>query len=900
MGTIAKGEITLVSVNDAYTVSLTPSSCVIKADFDGSNPQLDNAKSSITVKRGTKEIPFKIVTVGKSSNEITVSYSTEEVLEATVILTGVSNIDLEGWVEFSIITTDGFDYQTTVRFFFSIVRESTMLDWIQDWEGGKTKLGSTYIMTPKLFVGKKEDIAENVNGVLQWKENALTGVYLGPDLLASGESSVGIYGYLQDNHIFHINSDGGYIGGWTFNETGMQSSNNIVRILSEGSVIAQNPNAEMPYWGIYADGHATFANGNVVLNNDGSAEFSGKITSTSGTIGGWSITTNQIIGQRIGLDSKEGIIGVWNGAAMISPITNEPIIKSNIMQTGGAAMYYVDESDYGFVAYSTGTLQSAGNLIVSFGSKNFIAGWNLNGQAIWAGSDAPYLTQGGYATESGAITISPNGLRSCKWYIDANGTASFVGGSVKFNTENASMFGWLMRSERFSANHAALVSNSQYCGLFISPSNISEVSATSLSTTISNNGGICLFSDGENSVMRAYDKNGNLGFQLNTIGLNKIANWYFNDSALYLGSANLSQEGFTATSGSMALLTTGIYGYKWRLQSDGSGALAGGNITWDVDGKVTFSDSVSLRWNNVSNAMGDRFTYIDTEGLYTGTISADKISAGTISTASIKCEGKWELNTDGSGFLASNNITWDIDGNTSFSGTIIATAGTIGGFEIASDHIGANVSASDSGSAGLSIYNNLIAVGGSQGSVIFGDNVVPSTAAGAMTAVGRIANSAPNTTPVGSQFDQINCGLNITVTGAPKNYGIYSNAALLAPAFISTKANITTITTAGYSIDFAQQNIVLLYFNQPNYSEATITLPSESNVASSFGVHTLPDDFATVVLFRVREGSLPIILQGIYNADETTKDYKLAAGDSLMILISKIDGFRYQVISHSY
>ena len=72
MGTIAKGEITLVSVNDAYTVSLTPSSCVIKADFDGSNPQLDNAKSSITVKRGTKEIPFKIIAVGKSSNEITV------------------------------------------------------------------------------------------------------------------------------------------------------------------------------------------------------------------------------------------------------------------------------------------------------------------------------------------------------------------------------------------------------------------------------------------------------------------------------------------------------------------------------------------------------------------------------------------------------------------------------------------------------------------------------------------------------------------------------------------------------------------------------------------------------------------------------------------------------------
>ena len=74
MGTIAKGEITLSPVNDAYTVLLTPSSCSISADFDGSNPNLTNAKGTITVKRGTKIVPFKVRQVVYSSAGISVSW----------------------------------------------------------------------------------------------------------------------------------------------------------------------------------------------------------------------------------------------------------------------------------------------------------------------------------------------------------------------------------------------------------------------------------------------------------------------------------------------------------------------------------------------------------------------------------------------------------------------------------------------------------------------------------------------------------------------------------------------------------------------------------------------------------------------------------------------------------
>ena len=100
---------------------------------------------------------------------------------------------------------------------------------------------------------------------------------------------------------------------------------------------------------------------------------------------------------------------------------------------------------------------------------------------------------------------------------------------------------------------------------------------------------------------------------------------------------------------------------------------------------------------------------------------------------------------------------------------------------------------------------------------MFGDDVIPSSAGGAFTAVGRIVNSAPNI--YGNYgFDQANYGLFIDVTGGTKNYGISSNAALLAPAFINTKAKLLTFGSGNYTVDFSQHNIILMYYNQPHPS----------------------------------------------------------------------------------
>lgn len=230
-------------------------------------------------------------------------------------------------------------------------------------------------------------------------------------------------------------------------------------------------------------------------------------------------------------------------------------------------------------------------------------------------------------------------------------------------------------------------------------------------------------------------------------------------------------------------------------------------------------------------------------------------------------------------------------------GSFEANVGRIGGFEIANGRIGSMATASGGGGS-LAIYDNFLRVGGSDGYVMFGNDVIPGIYGGAFTATGRIVNNHPNNS--GSYlFDQANYGLFINVSGGTKNYGIRSDAALMATSFINTQAKLLTFGGGNYDVDFSQNNIILMYFNESGYDRCSVSLPSESSVASKFGMSSLPSDFATVVTFRVRPGSKNIILKGIYNHNEASQDYEMASGDSVSVLISKADGFRYQIINHS-
>lgn len=174
------------------------------------------------------------------------------------------------------------------------------------------------------------------------------------------------------------------------------------------------------------------------------------------------------------------------------------------------------------------------------------------------------------------------------------------------------------------------------------------------------------------------------------------------------------------------------------------------------------------------------------------TASSIKIKAKNIALEGlVTANGNFKILEDGS-IIAQNG---------KFIGEIETQKGLIGGFEIASGRIGSATTSDNDYGGGLAIYDDFFRVGAGNGYVMFGDDVIPSSAGGAFTAAGRIVNTHPNTSG-NYGFDQANYGLFISVSGGTKNYGISSNAALMAPAFINTKAKLLTFSGSTYSIDF--------------------------------------------------------------------------------------------------
>lgn len=258
----------------------------------------------------------------------------------------------------------------------------------------------------------------------------------------------------------------------------------------------------------------------------------------------------------------------------------------------------------------------------------------------------------------------------------------------------------------------------------------------------------------------------------------------------------------------------------------------------------------------------------------------------------IKAEGNITLE----GVVTANdNFKINEDGsieakNGKFTGEIECGSGHLGGFVISEDHIG-----SDIGGFGLSIFNDFFRVGNEYGYVLFGKNVLPGTTGSGFYATGLIENE--------NTGGDKNYGLIINVSGANSNYGVNSNAPMIAPSFIGTQAFVKEVETGiPMGIDFSKNNTVLLYYNDPDYGSVTINLPTESSVAEMFGYSdgVLPSKFATIVTFIVRSNSKNCILKGIYDHDDHISDYTLSPGDSVILLISKADGFKYNIINYTH
>ena len=647
MATIAKGSITLVNVNDAYSVLFTPDSCAIKADFDGTNPDLTNAYTDITVVRGEEKHTFKLTLASFSNTAITYQQTAIDAYTKRIRLTSIPSDALSGALTFTITTDD--EFVADVTFTYSVIRETSMLDWILDWESNKTVIGDSYLISPKIFVGKKVENAEGLK--------TLTGVYIGPD----DTNTAGIYGYKEGKDVFHVNAKGAMLGGWNVLSDCITTSNEngTIRLGADGNIFYRTSKNEL-VWSLFQDGSATFAKGNVMLNSDGSAVFTGSIKASSGNVGGWTIGENVLYNTNIALDSAKHVIGV--GGANVFNVNN---IKGSVQQSGGVYMFYDNANSYGLQGYLP-SKNVGDNLYMiqnsfSLGSMNRIASWGFDADSLYMG--AKVNMQKKYTASSGDITIGSQGMRGNSWYIDTDGSVSFLKGEVQFAESSGSMVGWNLNAKRLSNPNVAIVSDTANAGIFMSVADgtdFNSLASSSLTDYIDAHGGIYMKIKTDGVSFAAYDKDGYKIFKLRSNGVSSIANWNIENDALFVGSKKVDAGSFTDAAGSMTFSGTGIRGNKWRLEADGSGSLAGDMISWNAAGEVDFKAKVS----------------------------ADNITAGTISACTIQSSTDnptWKLNPDGSGYLANRNISWKTDGSLTMSGEITASSGKIGDFSINSD-----------------------------------------------------------------------------------------------------------------------------------------------------------------------------------------------------------------------
>lgn len=651
MSELGRNGITLTAVSDACSVVFSPSSCVVHADFDGSNPVLTYAYTDINVVRGDVKLAIttsNITIPSRSNNNITYSLTAIDTYTVRLQITAIPTTILNGNLGVKV-TLGAFEILSS--FPFTVVRESSMLDWIQDWDGRRTSIGGASIVTPKIFAGSKDS------------DNSLTGVYLGPDTAGAG-----IYGYKAvpdpsntghtiTSEVFHINSNGASIGGWNIETGGITTVDSVsgysLQLLSSGSIIAKDDN-DATIYALYRSGEASFAKGNVLFHADGSAKFVGEIQAGSGKIGNWLISENAIHKAHVVLDSNVSAIMIL--ASDNYQNTANAYIAA-LKTDGGIKMYYTSSGDYGMEAWLPATEETVGDVVVTqyhqafaLGSSNFIAGWHFDDERLYGTYAMIVGTNGNaglYVSSSDISGVAVSGLTTSiaagtGIYITAHNNfhelAGYAGGNLVFRlgTNGNQIAGW-----NFTAGNI-------FCG----------------STTMSSDG-----FTGSSGSMLISTQTGIVGYKwmFKSDGSGKLAggkiSWAADGSGSIASgkiewdaSGNLTFLGGTVKSGSGN-------NPAWILSPDGSGSFASGNISWTTAGALSLTGTLSVSGGCVQ---------LDNAGICSEGSSSSSIRFWAGAAHSSRATANFRVTQDGKLYASGATI----------SGSITASEGAIGLYNI--------------------------------------------------------------------------------------------------------------------------------------------------------------------------------------------------------------------------
>ena len=709
---IARGQATILVQKDSYTIHQSVGEYIFPANNNGVLSQAVTFSSTIKVTLGddnltnftigavTKPAGFSAITVNNTNK--TVTYS---------VAAGTTTMADSGLVTIPV-TIAGQTY--TITFSYAKAKtgaagvDSNMLDWVSDWNSTKTVIGSQSVITPKLFAGTK-----NANGTI-------TGIAIGKFPLstvnASGavatETINGIYGFKDGYKTFAIDTTGSVLLGKGNQFIRYNPANGKIEFGSEVTLNWVNAINTAKTEAINSAASTAQAKADAAKN----AAIAAAATDATGKVGAIRIAGRNYIRNSNFTAALTGVIAegtsvsidtatLYNNYRTLKVIQNTACtdanaasqrtyfmaINSRICAPASFSMYVkgaaasVMKIRIGISGIRTVNITTAWQRIVleniTPSSAVVLFGFQTVG-TYWCA--LPMLVEG-----SKAVDWSPAPEDLFTGITDARKAGTDAKAVADAITNKANTEGWATKLTYIGST-----------GIFTGTLSANTVNAVRINASQISTGTIDAARINVAALKTSLITAGNIEALTLNVTKGKIGGWSLDADSIYRGTKNNTSGAYTGASGSVCIGSNGIRGFKWRLDATGAGAVAGGNISWDAAGNVTFGASVTLNWttpiNNITTALGGtsfpKLTKISSTGIYTGTLTAAQVNAVAINAGSITAG---TLSADR---IATGSITSAKLDAASIKANIINTAyinglsctfvrGTIGGWTINSTQI---------------------------------------------------------------------------------------------------------------------------------------------------------------------------------------------------------------------
>lgn len=701
---IARGQATILVQKDSYTIHQSVGEYIFPASNNGAISQAVTFSSTIKVTLGddnltnftigavTKPAGFSAITVNNTNK--TVTYS---------VAAGATTMADSGLVTIPV-TIAGQTYNVTFSYAKAKTGaagvDSNMLDWVKDWNSAKTVIGSQSVITPKLFAGTK-NANGTITGVAIGKFPLST---VNASGAVATETINGVYGFKDGYKTFAIDTTGSvWLGKGNqfirYNpangkiEFGSEVTLNWVNAINTAKTEAINSAASTAQVKADAAKNAAIAaaatdaagkigdmeiggdnhiingdfrfyttnssigwdnalNGNYVIANWGSGYNSGVSAPTTGYHA--HLNTSKFGFPVLELVNKNSVINQlrrWLGIAIalyektkLVPGAKYTFSADLMTDTAGAVIHggvYSYKKAQANAAFSSGQYRLATAGINKWERVSYT--FTLDNDIDLTKTVSFYIY--GYFGAEGICWVKNVSLQKGtkgSWVRCSDDVAREIADAKKAGTD-ARTVADAITNKANTEGWATKLTYIGSTGIFTGTLSANTVNAVRINASQITAGTIDAARINVAALKTSLITAGNIEALTLNVVRGKIGGWSVDADSIYRGTQNNTAGAYTGASGSVCIGSNGIRGFKWRLDATGTGALAGGNISWDAAGNVTFGASVVLNWSapiaNITTALGGasfpKLTKISSTGIYTGTLTATQVNAVAINAGSI-------------------------------------------------------------------------------------------------------------------------------------------------------------------------------------------------------------------------------------------------------------------------